>query len=52
MVTFCLDVTPGSVVIESGTGTGSLSHALLRAVQPHGHLYTYEFNKHRTEAVR
>lgn len=52
MVLFGLDIHPGSVVVESGTGTGSLSHALLRAIQPHGHLYTYEFNKHRVDAVR
>lgn len=49
MVCLQLEVLPGSVVIEAGTGSGSLSHALARSVGETGHLYTYEFNAARAE---
>ncbi|ESO94190.1 hypothetical protein LOTGIDRAFT_215674 [Lottia gigantea] len=49
MITFQLELTAGSVVIEAGTGSGSLSHALIRSVLPTGHLYTFEFHKERYE---
>jgi tRNA (adenine57-N1/adenine58-N1)-methyltransferase len=37
-----LNVTPGSRVIEAGTGSGGLTLALARAVGPAGRLHTYE----------
>lgn len=52
LVLLRLRLHPGSVVIESGTGSGSLSHALIRTIAPSGYLYTYEFNQHRVEAAR
>ncbi|KAF5301606.1 hypothetical protein FQR65_LT08911 [Abscondita terminalis] len=52
MILLQLEVSPGSVVIESGTGSGSLSHALIRAVKPHGHLYTFDFHQQRVEMAR
>lgn len=38
---------PGS----PGTGSGSLSHAILRTVAPTGHLHTVEFHEQRAQKV-
>ncbi|EFC38593.1 predicted protein [Naegleria gruberi] len=38
---------PGSVVIEAGTGSGSLSTSISRAIMPNGHLFTFEYHKER-----
>ncbi|KAM6961058.1 tRNA (adenine(58)-N(1))-methyltransferase catalytic subunit TRMT61A [Aplochiton taeniatus] len=48
-ITMMLELKPGSVVCESGTGSGSLSHAILRSVAPTGHLHTVEFHGQRAE---
>lgn len=32
-----------------GTGSGSLSHAILRTILPTGHLHTFEFHEQRAE---
>ncbi|KAM8915322.1 tRNA (adenine(58)-N(1))-methyltransferase catalytic subunit TRMT61A isoform 1-T2 [Spinachia spinachia] len=50
-ITMMLELKPGSVVCESGTGSGSLSHAILRSVAPTGHLHTVEFHQQRAEKV-
>ncbi|BFZ12445.1 hypothetical protein BsWGS_15484 [Bradybaena similaris] len=52
MIIFQLDLKPGSVVAEAGTGSGSLSHALLRTIQPSGHLFTFEFHEERCDKAR
>jgi tRNA (adenine57-N1/adenine58-N1)-methyltransferase len=52
MIIFGLDLKPGSKVVEAGTGTGSLSHALIRTVFPAGHLYTFDFHQIRADLAR
>jgi len=52
MVVAQLELRPGSVVVESGTGSASLSHALIRAVSPNGHLHTFDFHAERLNKAR
>ena len=52
MITLQLELKPGSVVVESGTGSASLSHALIRTVYSHGHLHTFEFHEGRAQMAR
>jgi len=47
LVTTFLELKPGSVVLESGTGSGSLTHVLARAVAPTGHVHSFEFHQDR-----
>ncbi|GMH90379.1 hypothetical protein TrST_g2045 [Triparma strigata] len=51
VVTLNLHLKPGSIVLESGTGSGAMSHALSRAVAPNGKVWSYEFNKVRAETA-
>jgi tRNA (adenine57-N1/adenine58-N1)-methyltransferase len=44
-----LELRPGCVVLESGTGSGSFSHSIIRSILPNGHLYTYEFHEARAK---
>ena len=47
-----LDVHPGCVVVESGTGSGCMTLSLARAVYPNGHVHTFEYNGVRAEKAR
>eukprot|EP00930_Biecheleria_cincta_P017349 TRINITY_DN13821_c0_g1_i1.p1 TRINITY_DN13821_c0_g1~~TRINITY_DN13821_c0_g1_i1.p1 ORF type:complete len:345 (+),score=71.91 TRINITY_DN13821_c0_g1_i1:28-1062(+) len=42
-----LDARPGRIICEAGTGSGSLSASLARALRPGGQLNTFEFHEQR-----
>ncbi|XP_011644007.1 tRNA (adenine(58)-N(1))-methyltransferase catalytic subunit TRMT61A isoform X3 [Pogonomyrmex barbatus] len=47
LIIHLMELRPGNVIIETGTGSGSLSHSLIRAIRPNGHLYTFDFHEQR-----
>lgn len=47
-----LNVQPGKRVIECGTGSGGLTLALARAVQPNGMVYSYEYRAEIQDVAR
>lgn len=52
VITLQLELKPGSVVVEAGTGSASLSHSIIRTIAPNGHLYTFDFHALRVEKAR
>lgn len=51
LVISCLNLVPGSIVLETGTGSGSLTHSLARTVGKLGRVLTYDFHEERRQAV-
>ena len=51
MILFELDLKVGSRVVETGTGSGSLSHSICQSIGPEGHLYTYDYSIERVQAA-
>mmetsp|Transcript_98410 Transcript_98410/g.226141 ORF Transcript_98410/g.226141 Transcript_98410/m.226141 type:complete len:127 (-) Transcript_98410:284-664(-) len=47
-----LDVRPGQIVVEAGTGSGSVSQSLGAALRPTGKLHTFEFHAERKVAAQ
>ena len=52
LVLFRLQLKPGMRVVESGTGSGSLSVSITKAIMPKGHLFTFEFNESRVQKAK
>jgi len=46
-----LELKPGKVLLEAGTGSGSMTRAALRVLQPSGELHTFELNTERFRAA-
>lgn len=51
MIINLLDIKPGDVVCESGTGSGSLTHAFAVAVGPLGKIYTHDIETPQLEKI-
>ncbi|CAK8530598.1 unnamed protein product [Lathyrus sativus] len=52
LVVMNLEIVPGCLVLECGTGSGSLTTSLARAVAPRGHVYTFDFHEQRAALAR
>ena len=50
-VVTALNARPGSVLLETGTGSGSLTHSLARAVGSAGRVLTYDFHAERCRLI-
>lgn len=40
------------LLLPPGTGSGSVSHAIIRSIAPTGHLHTVEFHQQRADKAR
>lgn len=52
IVALNLELTPGKVIIESGTGSGAATTVFARAVAPQGKVLSFEFHEERALAAR
>jgi len=59
VITFFLELSPGKVVVETGTGSGALSIGIARCLSAggvdnpfNGKLHTFEFHPVRAESAR
>ncbi len=52
LLIFRLGLKPGDVVVESGTGSGAMSTAIIRAIAPNGMLHTFDFHGGRVDEIR
>ncbi|CCW62257.1 unnamed protein product [Phytomonas sp. EM1] len=52
VIVFKLRLGPNKCVAEAGTGSGSLTHSLARAVSPNGVVFTFDFHKDRCLEAR
>ncbi|KAJ3171826.1 tRNA (adenine(58)-N(1))-methyltransferase catalytic subunit trmt61a [Irineochytrium annulatum] len=52
LVSAMLEMKPGAVVVESGTGSGSFSHSIARAISPNGKLHTFEYHQERADKAK
>ena len=47
-----LNLLPGTIVAEAGTGSASLSYSIMNSIAPHGTLYTFDNDASRAEHNR
>jgi tRNA (adenine57-N1/adenine58-N1)-methyltransferase catalytic subunit len=52
MILLKLDLTDGRRVVEAGTGSGALTTAMAWAVQPSGHVYSFDLREDMLAAAR
>lgn len=51
IIALYLELRPGCVIVEAGTGSGSASVAFARAVAPSGKVFSFEFHEARAAAA-
>jgi tRNA (adenine57-N1/adenine58-N1)-methyltransferase len=51
-ITMRLGVRVGGKVVEAGTGSGSMTHALARAVGARGQVRSFEYHQMRCDTAR
>ena len=47
-----MNIVPGTRIVEAGTGSGALTLALARAIQPNGKVYSYEEREDMQKTAR